>query len=303
MKVAVAQFASTPDKRVNRNRVREAAYAAADAGAALVVLPEAAMYPFGRPTDGLAAAAEAVDGPYGATLAEAAAETGVTVVAGMFESVPGEERVYNTVLAAGPAGPLGRYRKLHLFDALGWTESARIQAPAPDADPPLLTFPVGPFTAGVLTCYDLRFPEIARALVDAGATLLLVPAAWVAGPLKAEHWGTLLRARAIENTCYAAGAGQSPPEYTGHSAVVDPMGVPLAQLGEADGVAVAELSTHRLADVRQRLPVLEHRRYDVVPRVAAVTGAVTGSPASRTSRPAAPSTSTPPRGAATSGSG
>jgi predicted amidohydrolase len=261
----VAQFASVRDKQLNRQRARDYLARAADAGASLVVLPEAAMYPFGRPDEPLTEAAEPLDGPYAAELAAAAAATGVTVAAGMFEAVPGEPRIYNTVLAVGPGGPVGHYRKLHLFDALGWRESDRIRPGEPEPDG-LLTFAVDGLTVGVLTCYDLRFPEQARALVDAGAQLLALPAAWVAGPLKEYHWQTLTRARAIENTAYLAAAGQPPPEFSGHSVVLDPMGVPLASVGEVAGLAVAEVSAERLADVRRKLPVLEHRRYTVRPR-------------------------------------
>ena len=270
MRVAVAQFAAGRDPAGNRTRVAELVRRSADGGADLVVLPEAAMYPFGGPDEDLAAVAEPVDGPFGTAVAEAAAEAGVVAVAGMFEAVPGEDRVVNTVVAAGPAGPLGAYRKLHLFDALGWQESAKIrQGELDPADPAaaLLTFDVGDLTVGVLTCYDLRFPEMARALVDAGATLLALPAAWVAGPLKEAHWLTLVTARAIENTCYVAAAGQAPRDYAGQSVIVDPMGVPLARLGEIDGaVAVAEATAERVAEVRRVLPVLANRRYEVVAR-------------------------------------
>jgi predicted amidohydrolase len=122
----------------------------------------------------------------------------------------------------------------------------------------------------VLTCYDLRFPEQARALVDAGAQVLALPAAWVSGPMKEYQWETLTRARAIENTTYLAAAAQPPPEYSGHSVVLDPMGVPLASIGEVDGLAVAEVTAERLAEVRRKLPVLEHRRYAVLPRAASI---------------------------------
>jgi predicted amidohydrolase len=265
----VAQYASSRDKAANRHRAREYVTRAAESGAALVVLPEAAMYPFGRADEPLAGAAEPVDGPYAAELASVAAKTGVIVLAGMFEAVPGDERIFNTVLAMGPDGPIGRYRKLHLFDALGWRESDRILAGDPEADG-LLTFDAGELTVGVLTCYDLRFPEQARALVDAGAQLLALPAAWVSGPLKEYQWETLARARAIENTVYLAAAGQPPPEFSGHSMVLDPMGVALAAGGEAEGLAVAEVTADRLAEVRRKLPVLEHRRYRVRPAGASI---------------------------------
>ncbi len=268
--MAVGQYGSSRDKRRNIERAGEAVRAAAAGGADLVVLPEAAMYPFGRPEDGLLDAAEPVDGPFAAALGRLAADTGVTVVAGMFEAVPGERRVSNTVLAIGPGGPLGVYRKLHLFDALGWRESDRVRPGEVGSPQALLTFGLGGFTVGVLTCYDLRFPEVARALVDAGTTLLAVPAAWVEGPLKEYHWRTLAVARAIENTIYVAAADQPPPDFAGHSMIIDPMGVVIGQVGEVDGVAVAEASTDRLAAVRAALPVLEHRRYAVAPAAEGV---------------------------------
>ena len=263
----MGQFAASADKDRNRHQVVTLVRAAAGAGASLVVLPEAAMYPFTTNGAELTAASERVDGPFSAALIGVARETGATVVAGMFEAIPGEGRVFNTVLAVGPDGPIGRYRKLHLFDALGWRESAWVRpAPLDAADPgsALLTFTVGELTVGVLTCYDLRFPELSRALVDAGATLLAVPAAWVAGPLKESHWRTLVTARAIENTCYVAAADQAPGEYAGCSLLVDPMGVPLAALGETAGVGTAEVSAERVAAVRGALPALEHRRFEVV---------------------------------------
>jgi len=270
VRVAVAQFAATRDVERNRERVAGLIRRAGDAGADLVVLPEASLHPFGGPADRLADVAEPLDGPFATAVAEAAGVAGLVAVAGMFESVPGEDRVFNTVLAAGPGGPLGHYRKLHLFDALGWRESDRIRAADLDpADPAsaLLTLEVGELTVGVLTCYDLRFPELSRVLVDAGATLLAMPSAWVAGPLKEAHWLTLVTARAIENTCYVAAADQAPRDYAGQSVVVDPMGVPLARLGEIDGeIAVAEVSAERVKAVREVLPVLTHRRYEVVAR-------------------------------------
>jgi len=171
--------------------------------------------------------------------------------------------VDNTVVAIDGHGLRGSYRKVHLFDSLGWQESDRLRAGNPGE---LLVLPVADLVVGVLTCYDLRFPELTRRLVDHGATLLAVPSAWVAGPLKEDHWLTLARARAIENTCYLAGAGQGPPDFAGRSLVVDPMGVVVAQCGEVDGIAVTGASTARVAEVRAKLPSLEHRRFTVTPR-------------------------------------
>lgn len=262
MRVGVGQFASTTDKRANLVEALDLVNTAAGQGAELVVLPEAAMFPFGGPAAEVEAAAEPLDGTYVSALAAAAAQHDVTIVAGMFEAVAGDDHVYNTVVAVGPGGLLGRYRKLHLFDALGWRESDVLRAGALDADA-LLVLPVGELTIGVVTCYDLRFPEIFRALVDRGVNVLVVPAAWVAGPLKEEHWATLVAARAIENTCYLVAAAQAPPQFCGRSAILDPMGVLLAGLGEIAGVAVADLFLERVHEVRSKLPVLEHRRFGV----------------------------------------
>jgi predicted amidohydrolase len=117
-----------------------------------------------------------------------------------------------------------------------------------------------------MTCYDLRFPELSRALVDKGADVLVVPAAWVRGPLKEHHWTTLLTARAIENTCYVVAAAQNGKKYSGLSQVIDPQGIAVAAVGEGDGYAVAELSGDRLSGVRERNPSLVNRRFSVTPR-------------------------------------
>ncbi len=262
MKVAVAQFASGADVGANRRQAVELLRSAAQAGAELVVLPEASMYPFDRPRPELAMAAEDLDGPFVSALASTAAQLGVTVIAGMFEKVPESQRVHNTVVAVGSGGLLGRYRKLHLYDALGVKESDSLVAGDMDGHE-LLVLPMGDFSVGVVTCYDLRFPEIFRALVDKGATAFAVPAAWVSGPFKLEHWTTLCRARAIENTTYLMAAAQTPPTYCGHSLVLDPMGLELASLGDEIAVATAEISAERLRSVREALPVLAERRYEV----------------------------------------
>jgi len=265
VKLAVAQFASEPDSAANRARLSTLLKTAAEGGAELVVFPEAAMYPIDRPPEELSQAAELLDGPFVSALADLAAELGVTVVAGMCEAVPGERRVHNTVVALGETGLLGQYRKLHLYDALGHKESDAL-VPGPIDGDELLVLALGEFAVGVVTCYDLRFPELFRVLVDRGVNVFAVPAAWVPGPLKQEHWSTMCRARAIENTSYLAAAAQPPPRYCGHSLVLDPMGIELAALGEKDGVATAEISLERLRSVREALPVLNQRRYEVRPK-------------------------------------
>jgi predicted amidohydrolase len=265
VKVAVGQFSSGIDATANRVQAIELMRSSAGAGAELVVLPEAAAYPLDRPVTELAKAAEPLDGPFVTALARAASELGVTAIAGMLESVPGETRVYNTVVAVSANGLLGRYRKLHLYDALGRRESDAMVPGSIDGDE-LLAVKVGDFVVGVVTCYDLRFPELFRALADQGVTAYAVPAAWVAGPLKEEHWTVMCRARAIENTSYLLAAAQLPPTYCGRSLVIDPMGVVLAGLGETIGFTTARISAARVQSVRAALPVLTQRRYEVRPK-------------------------------------
>ena len=119
---------------------------------------------------------------------------------------------------------------------------------------------VGGFRLGLMTCYDLRFPELARVLVDHGAEVLLVPSAWVAGPRKADHWRTLVRARAVENTVFVVAVGQPGPRYTGRSLAVDPLGDVLAEAGEEPAVLRATLDRAALDAARRTNPSLSSRR-------------------------------------------
>lgn len=264
--IAVAQFAPGDDERQNLEHIERLAGDAANRGALLVVLPEYASY-FSRTMAGAEAVehAQSLHGPFVRTLAELASELGIHLVAGMIERVPGDEqRVANTVVALSPDGEvLARYRKLHLYDAFGARESDWI-VPGPLDDP--ATFPFSGFTVGLQTCYDVRFPEVTRRLVDAGADLIAMPSEWVRGPLKEAHWRTLATARAIENTVYVAAADHAPPVGVGTSLVLDPMGVEVAAVGEQDGaVAVAWVSPSRVAEVRRVNPALALRRFRTEP--------------------------------------
>ena len=165
------------------------------------------------------------------------------------------------------------YRKIHLFDALGHRESDSV---APGDEVVIAT--VGGLRVGFMTCYDVRFPELARALAAGGAELLVLPAAWAAGTFKEEHWVTLVRARAIENTIWLAAAGQVPdpaerathaPTGIGRSMLVDPMGVVRLDLGPAEGLGIGDVDTEQTASVRAALPCLANRRQDVLARLAA----------------------------------
>ena len=265
--VGVAQFAPTADRGANLAAIRRLAERAVERGADLVVLPEYSSYFAVPPGPVFAEHAEAVDGPFTAALGSIGADLGVVLVAGLVEAVEAvegaEAKVANTLVAVDGDRVLATYRKQHLYDAFGGGESKWLAA-GPLEEPQL--FDVGGIRVGMQTCYDIRFPEVTRRLAVAGAELVLVPAEWVRGPLKEQHWRTLLAARAIENTVYVAGADHAPPIGVGASAIVDPMGVTLAGLGEQEDVAVAAVSAARIAEVRRVNPSLALRRYDVVPR-------------------------------------
>ena len=261
--VAVAQFAPGADQAANLAEMRSLAVTAVARGARIVVFPEYSSFFESRLGAASVAAAESLDGPFVSALGRLAAELGVHVVAGLLERTDDTERVHNTLVAVDPAGLIvARYRKLHLYDAFGARESDRVLAGTIEAPQ---TFDVAGITVGLQTCYDIRFPEVTRRLVDAGADLVLVPAEWVRGPLKEQHWRTLLTARALENTVYVAAADHAPPGGVGASMVVDPMGVELVTLGETTDVAVGWISTARLAEVRTVNPALALRRFGVVP--------------------------------------
>jgi predicted amidohydrolase len=257
--IAVAQFAPGSDTEENLATIGVLARRAASRGASLVVFPEYSSYfsePFG---EGFLEKAEPLDGPFVSALGALAAELGVHIAAGMIERTESGERFSNAVVALSPDGELvASYRKLHLYDAFGSRESDWVE-PGAVADPE--TFEVGDFTVGLQTCYDIRFPEVTRRLVDAGANVVLVPAEWVRGPLKEHHWRTLVTARALENTIYVAAADHIPPVGVGASLVVDPMGVTLASLGENEEVAIAWLDSSRLDAVRAVNPALTLRRF------------------------------------------
>jgi predicted amidohydrolase len=157
----------------------------------------------------------------------------------------------------GPGGLVASYRKIHLYDSFGYQESDRLSAGP--VEPVLVE--VGGVSVGLMTCYDLRFPELARELVRLGAELLVVPSAWVAGPRKVEHWQTLVSARAIENTVYVAAVGQPGPRYTGHSLVVDPAGRELARVGDGEHLLSAPVDTDEVARTRAENPSLANRRF------------------------------------------
>jgi len=253
LRVTLWQHASDLDPEVNRAalaRVPELAD-----GADLVVLPEAFARDFGEPGTDLTPYAESLDGPFTETLAHLSADHGIAVLAGMFERSQEPQHPFNTLVLAEP-GRQTTYRKIHLYDSFGQRESDSL---TPGPTRPVTTDLAG-FRVGLMTCYDLRFPELARSLSDEGMDVLVVPAAWVAGKGKVTQWQTLLRARAIENVCWVAAAAQPGPRYSGHSMVVSPTGDVVAEAGEDEEVLTATLDLETVRRTREVNPSLANRR-------------------------------------------
>lgn len=259
MKVSVGQFNPGGDVAGNLAVMRRLAASAAAGGARLIVFPEESMFSVGRVAGDFITAVDAQWTTFVHGLSLMASEVGIAVIAGGYES-SGETRPYNTLVAVDDDGRiLGTYRKLHLYDAFSYQESTRIKP----GDSGIALLEIAGFKVGIMTCYDIRFPELARAQAVAGADLICVAAAWFKGDHKVDHWETLLKARAIENTVWIAAAGTSSDHTVGHSAILDPMGIPVDFLAdEAEGVATADVTHKRIEEVREFLPVLKNRRLE-----------------------------------------
>ena len=193
-------------------------------------------------------------------LAAMARDASMAVIAGGYEP-GGADRPFNTLLAVGADGAeLGTYRKLHLYDAFAFRESDRITP----GDGGIVAIEVEGLRLGLMTCYDVRFPELARAHAVAGVHGIALPAAWHAGEHKVEHWRTLVKARAVENTVWMLAADTRSSGTVGHSMIVDPLAVTVAELTcEAEGLVTAEVSVERVEQVREVVPCLANRRDDV----------------------------------------
>jgi deaminated glutathione amidase len=261
MRIAVAQILSGTNPADNLQLVQEYSGRAADAGATLVVFPEATMCRFGVP---LAPVAEKVDGPWADGVRRIAANARITVIAGMFSPADGG-RFTNTLIAAGPGTPNEpntHYHKIHLYDAFGFTESRTV---APGREPVVVT--VDGVGVGLTTCYDIRFPELFTTLARRGAQLITVSASWASGRGKLEQWTLLARARALDSTSYIAAAGQADPGQplasnaptgVGGSLVVSPFGEVVASAGADPQLLVADIDLDRVASARETIAVLRN---------------------------------------------
>jgi len=263
--VAIVQMRSSEDKMENLELsvgfIREAAKKKSN----LICFPEFQMAysPVSQSANQLSEIAESVnDGNFITTLRKAAKVNKISIISTIYEkSNRGfDNRVYDTVVLIDNKGGISSvYRKLHLYDALGFKESDRMMA-GNMIEKPVKTL-VG--NIGLMICYDIRFPEMSRILTVKGANVLVLPSAWVHGVMKEEHWQTLLKARAIENGLYIIAPDQVGNIFSGRSMAVDPFGVVLLDMGNREGMEVVEIDKSRVQKVRELLPLLKNRRTDV----------------------------------------
>ena len=263
MRAAVVQINSTADRARNLEAAEGQVRAAAADGATLVVLPE--KWPLMASGEVLAEGAESITGPAITAARSWASELGITLLAGSFTEHQGHGRPSNTSLLIDPEGEIvATYRKIHMFDVDVGGVSYR-ESEFEDAGEDVVVAGLAEQRIGMAICYDLRFPELFRALVERGATIFTLPSAFTATTGRA-HWEVLLRARAIENQTFVLAAGQvghAAPKFDswGHSMIVDPWGRILAGFERgADGYAVADLDFAEQARIRADLPALVNRR-------------------------------------------
>ena len=252
---------SSESKEENLKKSIELIGEASEKKAGLVCFPEfqMAFSPASQSAEELSEIAESLTGSFVKGLSNAASKYKLGVVATLYEKSK-TLRVYDTAVVLNPSGAIASsYRKLHLYDALGFKESAKLIS-GKKIEKPVKT---KSGKLGLMICYDIRFPEISRILAIGGAETLVAPSAWVRGNMKEEHWQVMVKARAIENGVYVIAPDQVGNIYCGRSMVTDPFGIVLADMGQKEGLEVVDLDSARIKQVRQSLPLLKNRRTDV----------------------------------------
>lgn len=265
MRIGIGQMNSQNDKQANLTQAEDLIDRLAGDGAQLIMLPEYFNYIGAEET--MPANAEPMDGPSVDRLRRKAIRHGVYIHSGSFLEAA-DESIFNTAIIVNPNGDLiAKYRKIHLFDVE--IPGGKVYKESNTFTPgnETVTVKIGDLTFGLGTCYDLRFPELFRRLIQQGAQVILVSAAFTLQTGR-DHWELLLRARAVENLCWVCAAGQfgsAPPhhQFFGRSMIVDPWGVVVAQASDGATPLSGEIDTAKLERIRTRFPALNHRREDL----------------------------------------
>ena len=261
-KVAVVQFKASTNKNINLKKIINFIKKAAKQKAELCAFPEFMMfYTTSSQTPAkLANNAETIQGEFVTCIANAAKENSIEVVGTFYEKSKKKNRVYDASFLIDKTGKIiSTYRKIHLYDALGFRESEKLQAGSKIIKPSKTS--IGKL--GMLICYDLRFPEMSRALASAGSEILVAPSAWVQGNMKEDHWITINKTRALENGCYVIAPDQVGNIYCGRSLVVDPFGKVLLDMKKRQGIGFVNISLDKIKQIRRALPLLKNRRTDI----------------------------------------
>ncbi|TLX69346.1 MAG: carbon-nitrogen hydrolase family protein [Thaumarchaeota archaeon] len=264
-RTALVQMKSSLHKEENLAHSLRLIKQAAENNAQLVCFPEFQMAysPPEQKREQLYQVAEKINGNFISKLLNSAKKNKINVIATIYEIINTNKqnhKVSDTAVLISDRGKLESvYRKIHLYDALGFKESKKLTA-GNIIERPIKTS-VG--TLGLLICYDMRFPEISRILTVNGASILVSPSAWVSGIMKEEHWEIMLKARAIENGVYVIAPNQLGNIYSGRSMVIDPFGSTLVDMGNREGMELVNIDNSRVDTIRGTLPLLENRRTDV----------------------------------------
>jgi deaminated glutathione amidase len=264
-RAALVQMKSSVDKNKNLSYSLKLIGRAAQKKAQLICFPEFQMAysPAEQKPETLHEIAEKINGDFISALSNSAKKNKINVVATIYEIIntnKQNQKVFDTAVIINERGKIQSvYRKIHLYDALGFKESKKLLA-GNIIEKPTRTS-VG--NLGLQICYDMRFPEISRILTVNGANILVSPSAWVAGFMKQEHWEIMLKSRAIENGVYVIAPNQLGNIYCGHSMVIEPFGATLTDMGNREGMEILDIDNSRIDTVRRTLPLLRNRRRDV----------------------------------------
>jgi len=256
---------SSVDKNKNLSYSLKLIGRAAQKKAQLICFPEFQMAysPAEQKPETLHEIAEKINGDFISALSNSAKKNKINVVATIYEIIntnKQNQKVFDTAVIINERGKIQSvYRKIHLYDALGFKESKKLLA-GNIIEKPTRTS-VG--NLGLQICYDMRFPEISRILTVNGANILVSPSAWVDGFMKQEHWEIMLKSRAIENGVYVIAPNQLGNIYCGHSMVIEPFGATLIDMGNREGMEILDIDNSRIETVRRTLPLLRNRRTDV----------------------------------------
>lgn len=261
-KIALVQMRTDTEKNNNLKKILHYISQAAQKGSELCTFPEFMMCytPSSQSSSELSQVAEKINGEFVSSITEEAKKNSIQVVGTMYEKSPKPNRVYDTSFLIDKNGKVvSTYRKIHLYDALGFKESVKLY-PGSSITKPIKTT-VGKL--GMMICYDLRFPEMSRILASSGSEILVVPSAWVQGKMKEEHWITINKTRAIENGCYVVSPDQVGNIYCGRSLIVDPYGKILLDMKKREGIGIVNISLDEVKQIRRKLPLLQNRRTDI----------------------------------------